>query len=289
MKFFFPLLLAMCLTACGTLPEPFYGDPGVEGAKLATPPAPVLIIPPPDNALLPNESARLYAGDLANALANLDVPSVTRPAQKTDWRVTTTARLSGASVIPHYTITGPDGKTYGAEDGAPVPAQEWGNGAPAALNNAATADAATLTKLLEQVNAAIQQSNPRSLENRPPVVFVSGVTGAPGDGDNALALNMNRDLPTLGVQVTTKPAQADYIVNGIVKTKPDTGGQILVEIDWIVRDTNNRIVGQVTQLHDLNPKDIIPYWGDVAAAAAAEGAGGIHTVITNNTLHKKIS
>jgi len=279
----------MFLSACGTLPEPFYGDPGVEGAKLATPPAPVLIIPPPDNAMLADDSAKLYASDLANALANLDVPSIARPVQKTDWRVTTTAQLNGTTVIPHYAITGPDGKLYGSEDGAPVAAQGWANGDPTALNKAANADALTLTKLLEQVNAQVQQSNPRSLENRPPVVFFSGVTGAPGDGDNALALNMKRDLPPLGVQQTSSPAQADYTVNGVVKTKPDTGGQMLVEIDWLVRDSNNRIVGQVTQLHDLNPEDIIPYWGDVAAAAAAEGAGGIHTVIVNNTLHKKIS
>jgi len=115
------------------------------------------------------------------------------------------------------------------------------------------------------------------------------VTGAPGDGDNALALNMNRDLPGLGVQQTSVAAQADYTVNGVVKTKPDEGGQMLVEIDWVVRDSYHRIIGQVTQLHDLNPADITPYWGDVAAAAAAEGAGGIHTVIVNNTLHKKVS
>jgi hypothetical protein len=286
---YLPLFLACLLTACGTLPEPFYGDPGVEGAKLATPPAPVLIVPPPDNAMLADDSAKLYATDLANALAALDVPSVARPAQKTDWRVTTTAQLNGTNVVPHYAITGPDGKAYGGQDGAPVPAQDWANGNPAALNTAATADALTLTKLLARVNADVQQSNPRSLENRPPVIFFSGVTGAPGDGNHALALNMNRDLPGLGVQQTSKPAQADYTVNGVVKTQPDTGGQILVEIDWLVHDSNNRIVGQVTQLHDLDPADITPYWGDIAAAAAAEGASGIHTVIENDTLKKKPS
>jgi hypothetical protein len=282
------LFLAFLLTACGTLPEPFYGDPGVEGAKLATPPAPVLIVPPPDNAMLADDSAKLYATDLANALAALDVPSFARAAQKTDWRVTTTAQLTGTSVVPHYAITGPDGKAYGGQDGAPVPAQDWANGNPAALNTAATADALTLTKLLARVNADVQQSNPRSLENRPPVIFFSGVTGAPGDGNHALALNMNRDLPGLGVQQTSAPAQADYTINGVVKTKPD-GAQILVEIDWLVHDSNNRIVGQVTQLHDLDPADITPYWGDIAAAAAAEGASGIHTVIVNDTLKKKPS
>jgi hypothetical protein len=276
MRFLLPLLLASALAACGTLPEPFYGDPGVEGAKLATPPAPMLIVPPPANAMLADDSA------------NLDIPSIARPAQKTDWRVTTTATLNGAAVIPRYAITGPDGKLYGTENGAPVPAPDWANGNPAALSKAATADALTLSNLLAQVNATVQQSNPRSLENRPPVVYFAGVTGAPGDGDNALTLNMNRDLPPLGIQQISAPAQADFTVKGVVKTKQD-GGQMLLEIDWLVHDSSNRMVGQVTQLHELNPSDIIPYWGDVAAAAAAEGARGIHEVIVNNTLHKKTS
>jgi hypothetical protein len=281
-------MLAILLTACGTLPEPFYGDPGVEGAKLATPPAPVLIVPPPGKAMLADDSAKLYAADLAGALAGLDVPSISRPAQKTDWRVTTTAALNGDTVTPHYVITGPDGKFYGAENGAPVPAPDWANGNPAALSKAATADALTLSNLLAQVNATVQQSNPRSLENRPPVVFFAGVTGAPGDGDNALALNMNRDFSPLGIQQITSPAGADFTVNGVVKTKPD-GSQVLVEIDWIVHDSGNRVVGQVTQLHDLNPADITPYWGDVAAAAAAEGAQGVHEVIVNDTLRRRTS
>jgi hypothetical protein len=62
---------------------------------------------------------------------------------------------------------------------------------------------------------------------------------------------------------------------------------MLVTLIWTVRDSNNRVIGQVTQLHDLNPSDITPYWGDVAAAAAAEGASGVQQVITNATLHKK--
>jgi hypothetical protein len=151
---FLILLLAACLTACGTLPEPFYGDPGVEGAKLAIPPAPVLIVPPPDNAMLPDDSAKLYAADLANALADLDIPSISRPAQKTDWRVTTTATLNGATVTPRYGITGPDGKLYGTENGAPVAAPDWADGNPAALSKEAAADALTLSDLLTKVNAA---------------------------------------------------------------------------------------------------------------------------------------
>jgi hypothetical protein len=280
------IALTLALTACGTLPEPFYGNPGREGAILAIPPAPVLIIPTPTNALLADDSARLYATDLASALAAQDVPSLAGPAQKTDWRVTTTATLDGATVTPHYSLLGPDGKTYGSIAGAPIDAQDWANGNPTALTAQAAADAKPLVKILETANAQIQGSNPNSLENRPPRIYITGVTGAPGDGDSALALNMARDLPPLGDDITATKADADFTVSAVVSTKPDSNNQILVQLNWLVHDASNRSIGQVTQLHDVNPPDITPYWGDTAAAAASEAAAGVHTVISNATLHK---
>jgi hypothetical protein len=280
------LLLVLALSACGTLPEPFYGNPGPEGAKLSIPPAPVLIIPPPTAALLPADSANLYATDLASALVASDVPSIVRPAAKTDWRITTTASLAGTTVTPHYVLTGPDGKTYGQADGAAADAQAWSNAAPATLTAQASADAKPIVKLLEAANAEVQGSNPNSLENRPPRIYFTGVTGAPGDGDHALTLNMTRDLPPLGLTLTTNRADADFTVSGVVTASPDTNHQLLVQLNWLVHDAANRSIGQVTQLHDLNPSDITPYWGDIAAAAATEAAGGIHTVINNATLHR---
>jgi hypothetical protein len=285
MKPFLPFAALLTLTACGTLPEPFYGDPGREGAILAIPPAPVLVIPTPSNALL-GDSAATYATDLAAALAARDVPSIAGPARKTDWRITTTATLSNATITPRYTLIGPNDKTYGTLAGAPADAAAWSDADPATLTAQATADAAPITKLLQTVNAQIQGADPNSLENRPPRIYFAGVTGAPTDGNQALALNLTRDLPPLGDQLTTTQANADFTVNAVVTAVPDSNHQILVTLNWLVHDSSHRSVGQVTQLHDLNPSDFTPYWGDTAAAAASEAATGIHTVINNATLHK---
>jgi hypothetical protein len=285
MKRLLPFFAALALTACGTLPEPFYGNPGREGAILAIPPAPVLVIPAPTAALL-GDSAPAYATDLAAALAAQDVPSIARPARKTDWRITTTATLTGATVTPHYTLLGPDGKTYGTQAGAPIDAAAWSNAAPATLTAQAAADAVPLTKLLEAANAQIQGADPNSLENRPPRIYFAGVTGAPGDGNQSLALNLIRDLPPLGDTLTQTASKADFTIRATVTTEPDAKKQILVTLNWKVEDALHRPIGQVTQLHDLSPSDITPYWGDVAAAAATEAAGGLHEVIANATLHK---
>ncbi len=286
MNKFCTLAVLLLLAGCGTLPEPFYGNPGPEGARLAQPPPPVLVIPPPTAAMLDDKSAALFAADLATALANNDVPSIARAASKQDWRLTVTATLRGASVLPAYAITGPDGKSYGTQTGAPVDAAAWANGDTTALASAAATDTPALVRSLTQTNARVQQSNPNSLENRPPRLFMGAVTGAPGDGDTALAFDMARDLPGPDVELVQKPGRADFTITGLVKTQPVGNGQLLVELDWIIHDTNNREIGQVTQLHQLSPTDITPVWGDVAAAAATEAATGVHEAINNARLHK---
>jgi hypothetical protein len=278
--------LPLALASCGTLPEPFYGNPGPEGAILSIPPAPVLMVPAPTGALLGDDAAKLYAKDLAAQLANMDVPSIFGPAGKGEWQLVATAQLKGNDVTPAYTVIGPNDKTYGRLQGAPVSAAAWADGTTSALQDAAAADAKPLSKLLANINARVQQSNPLSLENRPPRVFIGTVTGAPGDGDTALPLDLSRDLPSPGLELVNSAKQADFSVTGVVKATPSGPGQVTVELDWSVLDSNHRKIGQVTQLHVLAVSDISPYWGDVAAAAASEAASGIQQVVLNAKLKK---
>lgn len=280
------LLSALLLASCGTLPQPFYGYPGKVASKLAVPPAPVLYVPTPPTALLANESAVLYAQDLAVQLANYDVPSVAGPVQKLNWQLKVTASLSGDNVVPAYEVIGPDGKSYGKQTGQPVSAKGWSDGDQTTLSQAAQADAPALSKLMVQINAQIQQSNPESLENRTPRIFIGEVTGAPGDGNSALPHDLANALPGPNLQLVQDKDRADFTVTATIKTEPAAQGQVQVELDWVVRDINNRIIGQVTQIHDLNNSDISPHWGDVAAAATQEAAGGIQTVVQNEILKK---
>jgi len=283
---FLPFLAALLLTACGTLPEPFYGNPGPVGQKLAIPPTPVLIIPTPNAALL-GDSAPAYAQSLAAALAAKGIPAIAGPVQPAQWRLAATAALTGATVTPHYALIGPDQKTYGQIAGAPASAATWGQ--PGAAPLQAEADAPALETLLNNVNARIQDADPNSLVNRAARVFIAPITGAPGDGDLSLARNLTADLPKLGDDITTTPQNADFTVTGTITAVPDTNHQLLVTLTWKVTDARHNSIGQVSQLHDLDPSDITPYWGDVAAAAAAEAAGGIHTVISNATPGHPIS
>ncbi len=276
--------LSLLLASCGTLPQPFLGKPGREGAMLSIPPPPILIVPPPRTAMLGDHAAHLYAADLATALVDQNVPCVARPARKNDWRLRITASLAGQTVIPHFALIGPNGKIYGGYNATPLAAADWEAGTPANLQASAKAAAAPLAQRLAHINAQVQHSNPASLENRPARVKLGAVTGAPGDGDHALALDFRRALPKLNIGVAHHTDRADFLVTGHIRVTPQANGSDLVELDWVVRDRNHHFIGKVSQLHALKPSDMSPYWGDVAAAAAQQAALGVQQVILNAKL-----
>lgn len=257
------LLLLLPLAACGGLPRPYAGNPGAEAVRLAIPKAPVLIIPAPGPGVPTG-----YATTLATALVNDDVPSVAAKLDPTEWRLLVTAQ----GTAPRYALVGPDAKTYGTLTGT-----SFAN---------PSADALALAQKLAAINAQVQQSSPESMENRTPRIFIASVTGAPGDGNSALPLNLSRVLPSPDLELVTDPKLADFTVTGVIKATPQGAGQDLVELDWSVADANGRKIGQVTQLHPLAVTDMVPYWGDVAAAATQEAASGIQDVVNKDVLHK---
>ena len=144
-----------------------------------------------------------------------------------------------------------------------------------------------LLGLLRSVDATIKQSDPNSLYNRPARIFFAGVTGAPGDGDAALARFMRRKLPETGDQLVDHPGSADFLLRATVKVTDEPGGQQQVEIHWLVADPAGKIAGDVAQGHDIPKGTLDRYWGDVASAVTDEAAGGVHEVITNFSGRKK--
>ncbi len=286
MKRHVALLLPVLLVGCGTLPQPFLGKPGPEGALLSVPPPPVLIIPPPHDALLGNAAAQRYAQDLATELVAQDVPSIAQASTKFDWHLIAEANTAGDKVIPIFTIVGPTGHIYGHATGAPVSAEAWSDGDTSVLQTTAASAAPDLARQLSAINASVQQSNPRSLENRPARVLFSRVTGAPGDGNHALSLEVQRDLAQMGIVVVRQREDADFIITGLVKISPGKAADgaspsDVVELDWLVRSQSGAFIGKVSQLHDLEPSQMTPYWGDVAVAAAQQASLGIKQVIAN--------
>ncbi len=274
------LLLAFALAGCGDFPRPFQGNPGAAALRLAVPPPPLLAVPPPPTALLADAASRNFASDVATALADRTVPAVAAAARPGDWQLAISASLDKGQVIPRYTVIDPTRHTQGSIAGKPVPANAWANADPAALKEAANADAPAIATLLTDIDARIKRSNPTSLMNRPARVFFAGVVNAPYDGDFVLARTLRADLPALGVPLQASKTGADFSVAGQVKVAPaPQPGQVRVELQWIVTDARGRERGRVVQLNDVPLKTIDPSWGAVAPTITEQAASGLRELI----------
>lgn len=274
------LLLLLLLAACGGLPQPFFGNPGAIGSRLAEPPPSRLAVPTPAQSLLSDAGGDAWAKATAAALANEALPASHAAVRKGDWTLALSADMRGPNVQPSYAVIDSTGTPQGTAQGAPVPASSWARNDPAVLQAAAAQAAPAIDALLTRIQAARLHNDPNSLQNRPARVFVSGVNGAPGDGNRSLAAQIGLKLTTYGIVVQDTAAGADYKLRCEVRTAPATAGMLRVELQWVVDDARGER-GRVVQLNDLPANSVEPYWGDVAVVAAEQAAGGIKDVLFN--------
>ncbi|MFV0294830.1 MAG: hypothetical protein ACK5JT_01770 [Hyphomicrobiaceae bacterium] len=130
-------------------------------------------------------------------------------------------------------------------------------------SNASAAGARTASTTTNATTSSLQTNLPSF-----PVV-----SGAPGDGNQALANALNRELSKQGVRLgqTTHP----YRVEGQVALGPVKDGKQTIRIDWRVKDAKGSSVGTVTQKNAIPPGSLDQQWGQTADAAAAAAAQGI--------------
>jgi hypothetical protein len=275
------------LGACGGLPRPFQGRPGAGAMRLLQPPPPRLDVPTPTGALLSGAGSAALASNMAEALVNQEVPAVSNQAHKGDWRLVVTADLRSGQVVPRYGVLDPTGKEVGTTEGTPVPARAWAAAAPATLQATAAGAAPKVAGLLTRIDAALRQSDPNSLLNRPARVVVKDVIGAPGDGNQSLTRQMRSALPQMGEVVQDTQEGSDFGVQGEVHMAQGAGPTTRVEIQWIVTDQKGQEQGRIVQLNEVPRGTLSNYWGDVAAVVAHEAAGGVRDVILNQSGAKR--
>ena len=282
------LLMLLVLCGCGALPQPFFGNPGRQGARLAEPPPGRLAVPPPGQSLLTDAGAQAWAGAVAEALVQREIPAVTGTFPRgREWTLAMTAEVRGDQVIPHYAVQNPAGEVQGAADGPPVSARAWAGGDPAVLKAAANAAAPGITTLLDRLEAARMQADPNSLANRPARVFLAAVVGAPGDGNKSLADQVKLRMTQEGLVVQDTPTGADYQVHGEVTAVPAPGGVLKLELLWLVNDARGER-GKILQVNQVPQGQVVPFWGDVAVAAGQEAGSAVKRVI-GNALASKVA
>lgn len=100
------------------------------------------------------------------------------------------------------------------------------------------------------------------------------VSGAPGDGNEALASALQRELSRQGATLSG-PQGNQHRVEGKVTVGTVKDGKQPIQIDWKVVDAQGKAVGTVTQKNAIPPGSLDGSWGKTADAAAAAAAQGI--------------
>ncbi|SDB53688.1 hypothetical protein [Belnapia rosea] len=277
------LLLPLLLAGCGDLPQPYRGRPGAQAQRLAVPLAIRLAVLPPSEALMTDEAAKGLAEAMATALQAEDVPAIATPTPlPLDWRVEIAAERQGQSVQPRFRLLNADGEVQAATQGNPVPIIRWAEPTPELFTEVASQAVPNLSRLLLQVEAARKSTDPQSLAAGPPRIRFTGVKGATGDGNTALATRMREFLGNEGFVVQDAADGASYALEGDVVLAPGgTPRQQRVEIQWIVSRRDGEELGRVVQINEVPTGRLRGLWGDIAYAAAEQAAPGVRTVVAN--------
>lgn len=275
-------LLAV-LAACGPLPQPFRGNPGAEGRRLAAPPAYRIAVPSPTAALLSDMASSDLAVAMSEALEAAEVPVVAGPPAPLDWRLDITADREGQGVVPGYAIRDADGRVLGQARGGPVGIADWSQSEPALMREVAARDAPVIAALLSRGEAARRASETVAFNGAggPPRVRFTGVRGAPGDGNQALATRMRDFLATKGLVVQDGAEGAAFAVSGEVTMAPAPDRKQRVEILWKVSRRDGHDLGRALQLNEVPTGSLNGLWGDVAYVVAEEASVAVRDIIAN--------
>jgi hypothetical protein len=104
-----------------------------------------------------------------------------------------------------------------------------------------------------------------------PPVTVSGVTGAPGDGNQSLARAMASALRSENIPVTGASGRA-FRLAGSVQLADGAPRQQSVTIEWSLTDPQGNARGSITQRNEVPRGALNGAWGETATASAAAAA-----------------
>lgn len=139
--------------------------------------------------------------------------------------------------------------------------------------------AAALEAALLRPRTQVSQTTTAVAAADKPTAWVGAIKGAPGDGNEALARSLNAVLPLKGVRIRGAKADAEWVVEGIVKVVQASPTQDVVTLAWRITDAKGREAGTITQQNAVPHGRLAKKWAELAGFAAEAAAEGIAQLI----------
>jgi hypothetical protein len=271
------VMLVLLLAGCQPLPHPFEDDRPAPRAPIISLRNTTSIAVAPVAGL--DADARDQLADaMAGQLQELDVLASAQSSSQGSLSLLGTARSAGSTVVVDWRLVDPGGHALGQGSGsAAVSLEAVNRGDSGALKALALATAPGVARLLQDDAPPATPAESAALRH----VVVLPVTGAPGNGGDALKLAMMAALAQAKLTVVPgEPGgtQALSVVGSVALDRPQNGQQRIV-ITWALVERNGKQLGVVKQENAVPQGSLDGRWGDVANLVAAAAAPGILAII----------
>jgi len=270
--------LVVAIAACQPVPQPNRPESKNRefGGLLDLGPRAGLTVAPVGG--LQGDLGARFAEALALSLQGLDIAASARKSHRASYLLTGQVRALPPErglrrIVIDWRIVDPRGLEAARTDQIEILQEgQWPPSDPARLRALAAAAA-------EQVGRIMGLDPDIPAPTTGGAIAIETVTGAPGDGNRALAAAMRRALRGLGARIAEDAAEAAFTLRGIVRIGEFGRDRQRVEIDWQVLGTSGVEVGTSSQANLVPLGSLDARWGSVAEAAAEAGAEGILQIV----------
>ena len=158
-------------------------------------------------------------------------------------------------------------------------------GAATIANAAGSTDEGILTNLVPSLQDTVER---RPGDARPgpsqdlatvrwgrPSFLIKPVTGAPGNGNQALTAALKTALRDRDITISEDPRQAGFQVQGVVEMGPQSNGRQFTRIVWRVNTMAGQEVGKAVQENTVVAGSLDGEWGQVAEVVSHAAVRGI--------------
>jgi hypothetical protein len=269
------------LAACQPLPHPFADDVPKPGSPmLAVKDSTSIWVAPV--AGTPQATAEKLAAAIAEALQDRQVAASARTAAVSSnilrGRIQEMPAAQGeAAVVALWQLKTAKGRLLGARTariaGAAV---DWERGDKGAVARLAAASADQLAPLVNggapPVEAKVRQIR----------LLIGPITGAPGDGGNALARAIALVLKRPDLTIVAKPSdKPDLVLAAAITVGRPKDGKQHVAIVWRLSHAGGGEIGTVAQQNDVPTGLLDGPWGNVAWSVAMAAQEGIMALVAH--------
>jgi len=274
------LMAAMTVAACGPLPRPF--KPEAEA-----PPNPLVMeiatagvwIAPIEGVSLP--MSQLLVDSVAEGLRAkgikvvIDEPTTSRYHLRGRAELNRTDPSFDNVALIRWTLTDIDGKPLGTDvQGVGGDREEWEYGSPRIIAEVGDNVPAFIAASIEREEDSLKPVRPRVAG-----LWVNGITGAPGNGNQALARAITTAVERAGIAVAYDRRYAEFVLDGRVSLGQPKDGLQRIEIVWRVLTQDGREIGRATQKNMVAAGTFDGPWGEIAIVVADAALGGIRGVL----------